>query len=116
MSHEKDEAGFYKLARLEEVNEGEMLQVVLEETNTTVDVAITRAEGQLYAFRDICPHMAFPLSIGRIEGTILECVGHGWQFDLKSGQAVYPPIRKKMVFYEIRQDGEDVWVKVEPLF
>lgn len=116
MTHEKDAAGFYKLAQLAQITEGEMLQVVLEDEGETVDVALTRAKGQLYAFRDICPHMAFPLSVGYIKGTVLECVGHGWQFDLATGKTLYPPVRKNMVFYEWRLEGEDVWVKVEPLF
>ena len=117
LSHEKDDAGFYKLARREQVIEGEMLQVVLEAEGTIVDVALTEAEGQLYAFRDVCPHSAFPLSVGYIEGTKLECVGHGWVFDLKTGKALYPPVPKRMVFYELRQDDEDdIWVKVDPLF
>ena len=116
LSHEKNEAGFYKLARREQVKPAEMLQVVLEAGGTIVDVALTEADGKLYAFRDVCPHAAFPLSVGYIEGTRLECAGHGWQFDLRSGKAVYPPIRKTLVLYEVHQDGDDIWVKVDPLF
>ncbi|HEX2913806.1 MAG TPA: Rieske (2Fe-2S) protein [Chloroflexia bacterium] len=116
MTHDKDEAGFYRLARLEEVPEGEMLQVPMEDEGTAIEVALTKIEGKIYAFRDICPHMAFPLSIGIIRGKTLECVGHGWEFNLDTGKAIYPPVRKNMVLYQTRIEGDDIWVKVDPLF
>ncbi len=116
VSHDKDTAGFYRLARQADVPEGEMVQIEMEDSGTAVEVALARVNGQLYAFRDICPHQAFPLSVGHLNGTKLECVGHGWQFDLESGKAIYPPIRKTMVLYQTRLDGDDIWVKVDPLF
>ncbi len=39
-------------------------------------------EGRPFAFRDICPHRAMPLSFGRFDGARLECCYHGWQFDM----------------------------------
>ncbi len=93
-----------------------MLQVPVEDSGEQVEVGLTRIDGQLYAFRDICPHMAFPLSVGRIKGTTLICAGHLWQFDITTGKPIYPPIRKNMVKFEVRVDGEDVWVKIDPFF
>jgi nitrite reductase/ring-hydroxylating ferredoxin subunit len=116
-THLKDANGFYRLAHLDEVPDEEMLQVLMEDEGVDVDVALTRVDGQLYAFRDVCPHMAFPLSVGYLEGTRLTCVGHAWTFDIKSGQAIMPPIKKGLMLYETRLDPENnVWVKVDPLF
>ncbi len=116
MSHEKDNQGFYRLARQTDVPEGEMFQVPMEDQGIEVEVGLLRTAGKLYAFRDICPHQAFPLSVGHVRGNTLECVGHGWQFDLNTGKAIYPPVRKSMTFYQLREEGEDIWVKVDPLF
>lgn len=114
---ERDGDGFYKLAKLANVpDDGTMLQVEMEDAGVGVEVALARVDGKLYAFRDICPHMAFPLSVGYIEGEKLTCVGHGWEFNLKSGKTTYPPVRKGLTLYENRVDGEDVWVKVDPLY
>jgi nitrite reductase/ring-hydroxylating ferredoxin subunit len=116
-THPKDADGFYQLAQLDQVPQDDMLQVFMEDDGVEVDIALTRVEGHLYAFRDICPHMAFPLSVGYIEGTKLTCVGHAWTFDLKSGRALMPPIKKSLMLYETRLDGQNnVWVKVDPLF
>ncbi len=115
-SHEKDEAGFYKVARLEDVKEGEMIQVPVEDSGEQVEVALTLLDGKLIAFRDICPHMAFPLSIGQIQGNLLICAGHLWRFDLHTGKTLYPPVRKNMVLYEYRLEDQDIWVKIDPFF
>ena len=116
MTHPKDDKGYYKLARQSELPDGEILQVPMEDQGVDVEVGLVRSEGKLYAFRDICPHQAFPLSVGHLRGRVLECVGHGWQFDLRTGRAVYPPVRKSMTFYDVREDGDDIWVRVDPLF
>jgi nitrite reductase/ring-hydroxylating ferredoxin subunit len=116
-SHEKDDAGFYKVVRLQELAQGEMLQVPVEDDGSQVEVALTILEnGQLIAFRDVCPHMAFPLSIGRLKGNTLECAGHLWKFDITTGKTLFPPIRKNMVLFEVRVDNDEVWVKIDPFF
>ena len=38
-------------------------------------------DGTPFALRDICPHRAMPLSLGRFDGRELECCYHGWRFD-----------------------------------
>eukprot|EP00741_Cyanophora_paradoxa_P010134 tig00020510_g9809.t1 len=37
--------------------------------------------GAVHCVLDRCPHRAVPLSDGRLEGPLLECGYHGWQFD-----------------------------------
>ena len=44
-----------------------------------------RADGQVYALRDICPHRAAPLSAGRLVGEEVECPYHGWRFRTGDG-------------------------------
>lgn len=114
---EKNSEGYYKLAKLADVpDDGSMLQVEMEDEGVALEVALAKVNGKLYTFRDLCPHMAFPLSVGFIKDETLECVGHGWRFNLASGKATYPPVRKGLVLYENRVEGDDVWVKVDPLF
>src|SRR5581483_6804815 len=40
-----------------------------------------RADGELVAFADACPHRRCPLSLGRCEEGVLQCAYHGWRFD-----------------------------------
>jgi 3-phenylpropionate/trans-cinnamate dioxygenase ferredoxin component len=49
-------------------------------------VAVARAEGEIYAIRDVCSHAEVPLSEGEIYDRTVECWLHGSCFDLRTGQ------------------------------
>ena len=58
-------------------------------TTTRLDVPLVMgrdATGAPFAMRDVCPHRAFPLSLGHFDGQALECSYHGWQFEAQTGQ------------------------------
>jgi len=42
--------------------------------------------GHAFALRDVCPHRAFPLSLGHFDGQTVECGYHGWRFEARTGQ------------------------------
>ena len=70
-------------------------------------LVLARVEGAVYALRDRCSHADFPLHDGELEGTTLECVHHGAQFDVCTGKARrLPAVRPVAVFaVEVRADG-----------
>jgi phenylpropionate dioxygenase-like ring-hydroxylating dioxygenase large terminal subunit len=45
-----------------------------------------KADGELWAMRDLCPHRGIPLSCGWYDGETVTCRYHGWRFEPKSGQ------------------------------
>jgi phenylpropionate dioxygenase-like ring-hydroxylating dioxygenase large terminal subunit len=49
------------------------------------------AAGKSFALRDVCPHRAYPLSLGHCDGETLECTYHGWRFDAHTGQCKLIP-------------------------
>ena len=49
-------------------------------------VLIVNADGQLYAYQAYCPHEAVRLEDGVHDGTVLTCLEHLWQFDVKTGE------------------------------
>ena len=49
-------------------------------------VALFNVDGTLYALDGICPHQGGPLGKGRLEGAVVTCPWHGWQFDVRTGQ------------------------------
>jgi phenylpropionate dioxygenase-like ring-hydroxylating dioxygenase large terminal subunit len=58
-------------------------------TTTRLEIPLVAgrdAAGNVFALRDICPHRAYPLSMGRFDGQAVECAYHGWQFDARTGQ------------------------------
>ncbi len=76
--------------------------------------------GKVFALRDICPHRAMPLSVGRLtpDGTV-ECSYHGWRFrtdgictlipSLVEGQDVDPG-RIRVRSYPVREQDGLIWL------
>ena len=49
---------------------------------------IVELDGKLVAFSTRCAHLMGPLGDGRIEGGVVECPWHGYQFDIASGECL----------------------------
>ncbi|HXA00147.1 MAG TPA: Rieske (2Fe-2S) protein [Candidatus Dormibacteraeota bacterium] len=54
-------------------------------------VLVIRSGGRVFAYEDRCPHAFWPLSQGTVAGPIIECPGHGWQFDVETGRCLTSP-------------------------
>jgi 3-phenylpropionate/trans-cinnamate dioxygenase ferredoxin subunit len=70
-------------------------------------VAVFNVDGRLYAVNNRCPHHGGPLCHGSIggtrlpsdpgqydwgmEGRVLTCPWHGWQYELDTGQTLFDP-------------------------
>jgi 3-phenylpropionate/trans-cinnamate dioxygenase ferredoxin subunit len=87
------------------------------------EIGIFNLNGAYYALLNYCPHRAGPLCHGRVrplvtaedvyqvaherEGEVLKCPWHQWEFDIRSGQALYDATLRVRT-YEVAQEGEDV--------
>jgi nitrite reductase/ring-hydroxylating ferredoxin subunit len=49
-------------------------------------VLVAHVGGRFLASTSICPHEDVSLLGGNLEGTVVTCPGHGYEFDLDSGQ------------------------------
>ena len=56
-----------------------------------LDLLLASVPTGILAVDDRCPHMAAPLSLGRLEGCIVDCPLHNGRFDLCSGETVRMP-------------------------
>lgn len=77
-----------KIAERRQLAEGEASVVYLEDGR---QVALFHLDGQFYAMDNSCPHRGGPLGEGEIEGGLVACPWHGWQFDIKTGQCQTMP-------------------------
>jgi nitrite reductase (NADH) small subunit len=75
------------------------------------DIALFQVQGQIYAVDNNCPHRAGPLGEGTLEGNVITCPWHGWQFDVTDGQLVRNS-SVKAVCYPVKVQGEDVLVEL----
>jgi nitrite reductase/ring-hydroxylating ferredoxin subunit len=51
-------------------------------------IVVIRTTSGLSAFHDRCPHAQWPVSDGEIIDGVLVCPGHGWQFNVSTGQCL----------------------------
>jgi toluene monooxygenase system ferredoxin subunit len=53
-------------------------------------VLMLKLDGVVHAYEDRCAHQGVPLSEGELEGGVLTCRAHHWQYDASSGRGVNP--------------------------
>lgn len=72
-------------------------------------VALFNVEGTIYALDGLCRHAGGPLGNGTLQGDVVTCPWHGWQYNVKSGQhCLTPRIQQDRFDVEVR--GDEVYV------
>jgi nitrite reductase (NADH) small subunit len=74
-------------------------------------VAVANVEGKLCAFNTVCAHEGGPLGQGELEGTIVTCPWHAWQYDVSTGKLVGNP-EVSVEVYPVEVRGDDIFVDV----
>ena len=70
-------------------------------------IVLVRTGDAVYALADACAHKGGPLSEGKLSGTRLACPWHGWHYDVKTGQCVFPGRGASVASYPVSiTDGE----------
>ena len=75
-----------------------------------IQLGVFNVGGNFFAYRSVCPHAGAPVCTGKISGTtlpsavyeyayglegrILRCPWHGWEFDLRTGEHLVDPATK----------------------
>ena len=75
------------------------------------EVVVCRVEGELRAVENRCSHDDGPLGEGEVAGHEVTCPRHGARFDLRSGAALSMPAVTPIDTFEVRQDGDGIYVK-----
>lgn len=58
---------------------------VAELENNGSPYAICNVDGKVFCTEGVCPHAGGPLGQGTLNGSMLVCPWHGWEFDCRSG-------------------------------
>jgi nitrite reductase (NADH) small subunit len=106
------------VARAEEIPPGGRKIVRVEGR----EVGIFNLEGTFYALKNICPHQGARVCLGRIvgttlpsdvyeykyglEGRILRCPWHEWEYDITTGESVFDPAVRVVTYPVEVVDGE----------
>jgi len=102
-------AEFVTVGKADEIAEGEAKAFPVNGQ----EIAVSRVDGALVAFSDICTHRQCNLSLGgEIEGTTIECECHGSVFDMKTGAVIDGPAPDPIATFEVRDEGGDLQIGV----
>jgi nitrite reductase/ring-hydroxylating ferredoxin subunit len=75
-------------------------------------VVLVRVGDAVYAFGGTCTHQGGPLAEGRLTGTRVACPRHGWMYDVRTGECVFPGRGARVPVYSAHVDGGEVWVEL----
>ena len=96
-----------KVATLEELPPGALIEVEHE----GVGYAICNVGGQIRAVFGECPHEGGPLGQGSLEGPVISCPWHCWQFDSATGVCIFGD-DVVLDTYPVVVEGNDVLVQL----
>ena len=74
-------------------------------------LAIFQVDGQYYAIDNTCVHRGGPLGEGDVEGEVVTCPWHGWEYNVKTGACINNP-SACVKTYSVQADGTDLKVKL----
>lgn len=90
-------------------------------------IGIFNIQGELYALKNSCIHDQAPVCLGEVSGTylpsapdeyifgmegqVLRCPWHGWEFDIKTGQTLFDP-NTKLVSYPVTLENGRILIEI----
>lgn len=102
-------AAFIRAASVNEIPSGSMKVCLVSGRQ----IAIANVDGEFFAFADTCTHAQCSLGgEGFLEGTTITCGCHGAQFDITNGSVLSLPATVPLGSYQVKLEGEDVFVYV----
>jgi len=85
---------------------------ITERTVGGIDIVVINQGGAFYALPDRCTHQHYPLHDGELLEGKIKCIHHGATFDLDTGRATLPAVKKIQLFQAAR-DGDRVMVTLQ---
>ena len=95
-------ADFVTVARADEIPPGSVTTIRVGDE----EIAVAHVDGSFYATQAACLHLQGPLGEGRLEGSVLSCPWHGWQYDVRTGKNEFDRAIQLRTFEVRVEDGE----------
>jgi len=111
------------VATLNELWEGQVTDV---QVGDELILLVHLNGGDIRAYQGYCPHQKTALADGKLDGHILTCAAHLWQFNLFTGEGVNPKgcqlcryqsrVQDSTIFVGMvrAEDGESPWKECSP--
>lgn len=107
------------VARVSELPEGSRKIVKIKNR----EIGVFNVDNNFYALKNVCPHQHANICEGPLSGTflpsevnkysygregeILRCPWHNWEFDIKTGEALFDK-SVKVVTYKVKVEGGNI--------
>ena len=98
---------FVTVARVEDVHPGTVKHVRAGEE----EIALANVGDTYYATQGQCIHLQGPLGDGGLDGSVLTCPWHGWQYDVRTGLNEFDHAIQLRT-YEVRVEDGQIQVAV----
>ncbi|MCS6767192.1 MAG: non-heme iron oxygenase ferredoxin subunit [Candidatus Nitrosocaldus sp.] len=92
----------------QDLRDGEILSMDVEGRQ----LMLIAQNGKVYALDRICTHMDADLSMGFLAEGQVTCPLHLSAFRLEDGMALNPPAERPLRRYNVKIDGNDIYVQV----
>jgi nitrite reductase (NADH) small subunit len=74
-------------------------------------LALFNVAGVVYVMDNTCRHRGGPLGEGLLEGDVVTCPWHHWEYNVRTGELVTNPT-VKLATYPVHVDGDEIKVAV----
>lgn len=100
---------FVEVARAADVPEGGGLRVRVGD----IEIGVFRSGDAFFAMENACPHAGVPLSEGSVDGCIVTCPAHGFQYDLRTGHSADGPDGFPIPRFAVVEKEGRLWIEAE---
>lgn len=97
--------GFLRAAKKDEIPAGTIREYQIDGKT----IALANVNGKFHAINNVCLHRSGPLGQGVLEGNVVTCPWHGWEYDVTTGKVVRNPA-VGVDCYAVEVRGEDIFV------
>ena len=74
-------------------------------------LGLFNVDGKVYCLDNTCVHQGGPLGEGMVDGKVVTCPWHGWQYDVTTGVSPVNPAAKVETF-NCKVEGDAVFVEI----
>lgn len=99
-------ADFVAVARASEIAPGAAKVVVV----LGHPVAVFNVDGTFFAVSHVCLHRGGPIGEGALDGFVVTCPNHGWEYDVRTGKNLANPMARLRT-YAVKVEGDAVLVR-----
>ena len=101
-------ANYVEVADLKQLPPGRGTVVTVEGK----DLALFNVDGTVYAIEDTCLHQGMSLGASKLEGKIVTCRGHGWKYDVTTGNT-HPVPGTGVAAYQVKVVDGKIMVAID---